>query len=166
MGAMVFTGYDLNKDFFEVNPQYKTVKEFKGIGSQLLWAIAFYSHPDSIYWELPDQERAERAQDIYKDFDAAKQVKAIKALEDISLSPGQRYYKEAVEFIEKRRKFLMETEWTPKNAKILNDIAKSNEAILKDMQRAKEIMDEDKSSRTFGGERLSRRDRRRVNDSD
>jgi hypothetical protein len=82
------------EDFFTVNPEFKILlADFQDTPSELLWAVAMYSHPDSkLFNESPSKRRKLIAIDYLKDpdFDFSSVSDLVERFKEVSLSKAQR----------------------------------------------------------------------------
>lgn len=145
--------YRYNSNFWEINPEVLETRVFRDLyennpiedTSNLMWYLYLTLDHNSTYASLPNSKRIEY---VDKEFlnrqynqqskiasikDTAKLVKEdyIKLIQDDTEN-----YLHAIKLaLEKRADFLENTEYTPQNAKVLDDMISNSTKILEEYQK-------------------------------
>lgn len=144
MSALANWGPDLN--FWKANPSYLAIKEFKAIydndkdknkkqSSEDMWALAFYADctQHNIYRNIEEEERLDIIYDnTGTKFDPVKFKQEIELYRRLTLNSFERSMASFMSKLEERERFINETPYDLKNAKIIDDIL-SNTKVLYDL---------------------------------
>lgn len=162
-------------DFWELYPELKFIDEFEYIkkeyrikSSMVMWFIVLCFHLDSKFFSLEIEERTSLiSKDYFKDKDwykvnESKLVKAIERFENFDTT-AERQMRQLMETMEKRTKFLRETEYDLENYKKLDDMVANTATLFKVFEVIEKQLSKEKgSASTKGGHELSLADSEEI----
>lgn len=171
----IITAYNPEYDFWELYPDLKFIeefeyiqKEYKSKSSIIMWFIVFCFDLDSKFFNLEIDERTKLlSKDLIKDEtwykkNSSKIVKAIERFENFDTT-AQRQMRQLMETMDKRTKFLRDTEYDLENYKKLDDMVANTANLFKVFEIIDKQLNKEKGSAlTKGGHELSLADSEEI----
>lgn len=156
-------------NFWEIYPQLKNIEEFKNLqtdfktkSSSIMWFICLCFDLDSKFINIPLDERTELLSKDYigdKDFYKKNQQliePSIIMYQRLIDTPARRHLRQWLETLEKRTKFLKDTEYDLDNYDKLDKMAVGTSKIFDTFKVIQDQMNKEKGSgSTKGGHELS-----------
>jgi hypothetical protein len=164
----IINNIDPKYNFWEIYPDLSIIEEFKKIqkdykkSSDIMWFIVLCFDLDSKYINLPIEERTELlSKDYLKDKDWYRNnhtliADAVKMYENLTDTTSRRQLRQLKETMEKRTKFLRETEYDLDNFEKLDKMASNTANLFKVLEAIeKQLSKEEGIGATKGGHELS-----------
>jgi len=169
MTDKVFNIIDPEYNFWEMYPEFKKIEEFKTIqkefktkSSDVMWFIVACFDLDSRFYNLELEERVSIVgKDYLKDKDFYnKNLKminpAIEMIMKLVDTPAKRHLRQWLETLDKRTKFLRDTEYDLDNFDKIDKMSVGTEKIFKTFKIIQEELSKEKNvGATKGGHELS-----------
>lgn len=165
----IISNIDPSYNFWDMYPDLKEVEEFKKLqkdykskSSDVMWFIVLCFDLDSKFINLPIEERTQLlAKDYLKDKTWYKNNhtlinNAVRVFENITDTTSRRQLRQLRETMEKRTKFLRETEYDLDNFEKLDKMAANTANLFKVLEAIeKQLSKEEGTGATKGGHELS-----------
>lgn len=163
---------NIDENFWQHNPEIKYIVPFsklydsdpskkKEYSSQLMWAIYLFSDPNSRFSRMFTTERMKEIQDNYlkdKNFNWAEETikELIYSYEDKMLTKLQQSYNRLIRKLEERDKFILDTKYNERNAKVIDAMFANSSIIYKQLKEIEtQLLEEAKGGNIKGGRRES-----------
>lgn len=164
----ILQNFETNRNFWEANPQFKTIDVFakfrerdrsarKFKSSKIMWGVAFLLDPsdDNIYRNLPYDKRKEVIGANWlkgEEFKWSNHRDILKCFSELVLTHAQRALIDWNDKIIERGEFLKKTKYSLDNAEKLDKMMGNTEKIFKQYKQIEEeLQKEIDSSKTKGG---------------
>lgn len=139
----ILENFDINKNFWSYNPQFKAIKQFKELydkdkseeksySSKVMWSIALLVHPRSIFYNLDEDDKKELIYgDYIKDnrFTWKKYENLITLFTELVLTRAKRSLSVWENKLRERDKLIEEEKYTIDNAEELDKILKNTYSL-------------------------------------
>lgn len=144
------SNFDLNTNFWEVNPQLTIPRAFQtiygsdnggGVSSKIMWAIAFVVDVDSDYFGMEDEEKMKLiAEDWLEepDFKWEDYVEVIEAYINVIDGPIRRSIRDWGKKLDERRVFMNGLAYSLTNAVTIDKLMTATKIIYEEYQKATE----------------------------
>lgn len=165
----VVRNFNTDENFWETNPSFKLIKEFKEFhdkdkskgkrnSSQIMWAVAFLidPHEHNIWRNLIEEDRKMLIQDDFlkkKDFNWEDYEDLTDLYYKLVLTVPEKDYLELISKMTERKQFIKDTSYTLDNAKILDDMVLKTAKLYEELEVVKQKLSQSKQidGETKGG---------------
>lgn len=158
----VLNNFDLNSNFWEVNPQFKIPKIFREFytkdksknkteSSKIMWAIALLvdNSDNNIFRNFTEEDKKMLIQEDFlnlSEFDWNKYKDLIEYYESMNLSKAEKSLRIYEMKLEERNQFIANTKYDLDNAKTLDSIISSTKSIFDLIYKLKDDIEREKQS--------------------
>ncbi len=167
-------------NFWELNPHLIYVKPFANLysndkskdktdSSNDMWCILWMAEPDdevNKYYRIPEDERVGICKEFNSNFDINSQtiIDCINAYPEVCLTPIERSYKTAKDFLSKREKFLKEAEYSFETMTALENAVSKTPKVLEDFAKVEQqyLQTKNKATKIFGGRQQTLREKKQI----
>lgn len=156
---------DIEANFFEVNPQFKTVKGFKDLNrkkeSDLAWFVVYFADKSSPYKNMHSEDRIlSICAEVFEDDDffennKEKLLDLIETYLNLSETPAEKHLKVWEKKIHEKNKFLETITYNLENYKDIDEMLKNNKQTYEVFNKIKRQLEDEKESRVRGDSELS-----------
>lgn len=135
--------FDINSNFWQVNPQMIIPKEFKSIhdsdktedksySSQIMWSISLIYDPESKFFKLSEEDRIQLIEEDYlgKKFNVKKYTPAIELYKKLNITQLQRSAINLDKKMAERDTFINDTEYNSESASMLDKMIVDSDKIF------------------------------------
>lgn len=156
------TVFDVEDNFWEVNPQFKIALSFKDLykldksrkhidSSKMMWFIAFVHDPNSIFYNLPLEEKEEVISEDYMDdisYSKKNKLKLIPLVDDyikLTHSTIDRHLRQWIISLDDRTHFLSTVKYDLDNYKDLDTMAANTPKVFDTFKKIREEQEKEAS---------------------
>jgi hypothetical protein len=179
LANIVNTGFQIDADFWELNPQLRYFPGFAEIyetddggseSSKHAWCIVFYTEPDyteNKFYRMSEGERRKTLKELYYpdiDWDSVITQTAIETYINNCLSPVKLALKEEIDSFVNRSEYIRNYDYsknTLDDNKKMDALRRNTKAIMETYtQLEKQFLEEEKTSRVYGGRKESKSEKK------
>lgn len=147
--------FDINADFFQVNPHFKVLSTLNELDSETMWVVYMYTDPapDNPLGQAPEEvKRIEIEKNYVKgpvDWDKIKEYSQL--YKEAAMTAGERAFATWTRKLNERAAFLDSLEYTEETWESLDAIMKNSKVIFDHYEKVAEQYNEQKAKSSLRG---------------